>query len=368
MRYKIKNANISDQNGRMKRVNILTENKKIVKVSEYDIDVAANECDLSGYTILPGFIHTHVHLFDCFDGFNQDKLKKWLQAGVTCLRDEGILSRCSTKEAISWRDQNANNCMVPKIMTCGKFISAVNGYGGVEPFEVSTKQEARDSVKTQVEEGVDHIKIALDRGFDPYTQSLNLLPLNILEAICDEAHKLGKKVSAHVCCSDQLRILLEAGIDEAAHTCYDSISEETLEYMVRNKVAMTPTLSIYGEISSNYGAPFLDIAMDNTKRFVDLGGVIGLGNDYIEEKEVWSPVGMPIMEIELLRLAGLTMKQIIDAATIGGATIIGKEDYGKISENCVADLIAVKGNPYQIPYLLSNIQFVMHDGIVVKNI
>lgn len=245
--------------------------------------------------------------------------------------------------------------------------AAVNGYGGIEPMGVTNESEAREAVNRQINAGVDHIKIALDEGYDPYTQSLDLLPLNILEAICDETHKRGKKVSAHVNREDKLEILLKAGIDEAAHTCFDEISDETLEYMVRNNIYMTPTLSVYGEITTNFGAPFLSVAMENTRRFVQMGGVIGLGNDYMEEKTIWSPVGMPMMEIELLLKAGLSMTQVIDAATIGGAKILGREDYGKIEENCVADIIAVKGNPYELPYLLSNVQFVMKDGIVVRN-
>ncbi|WMJ88516.1 hypothetical protein [Anaerocolumna sp. MB42-C2] len=40
-------------------------------------------------------------------------------------------------------------------------------------------------------------------------------------------------------------------------------------------------------------------------------------------------------------------------ATLDGAKILDREDYGKIEENCIADLIAVKGNPYEMPYLLS---------------
>lgn len=160
--------------------------------------------------------------------------------------------------------------------------------------------------------GVDHIKIALDNGYDAYTQSLDTLPFEILFAICDETHKLGKKVSAHVNKSDKLDILLKAGIDEAAHACYDPISEDNLRFMVRNNVFMTPTLSVYGEILSNWGAPLIYGAMDNTKRFVEMGGIIGLGNDYINEKEIWSPVGMPIMEIELLQKAGLTMQLIAE--------------------------------------------------------
>lgn len=163
---------------------------------------------------------------------------------------------------------------------------------------------------------------------------------------CDQAHKHGKKVSAHA--------------------CFDRIPDSILEYMVKNQVYMTPTLSIYGEITTNWGAPFLYGAMDNTKRFVDMGGVIGLGNDFMEEKEIWTPVGMPIMEIELLLKSGLTANQVINAATLGGAKILDRKDYGKIEEDCIADLIAVKGNPYELPYLLSSVNFVMKDGIVIK--
>lgn len=366
MRNLIKNASIFDEKGKCSKVNILIDGASILKVSETDIDIPAIEYDLSGYTIMPGFINTHVHLIDCFDSFNEDKLKKWLMSGFTYLRDQGILSRNTTKEAVEWRNKLKSSCLYPSIAVCGKFISAINGYGGVEPFGVSNEYEAREAVKMQIASGVDHIKITLDNGYDAYTQSLDALPFEILFAICDETHKHGKKVSAHVNSSDKLDILLKAGIDEAAHACYNPISEDNLKYMVRNNIFMTPTLSVYGEILTNWGAPLLYKAMENTKRFVDMGGIIGLGNDYINEKEIWSPVGMPIMEIELLQKAGLTMYQIISAATSGGAKIIGNNRYGAIKEGCVADLIAVKGNPYEFPYLLSNVNFVMKDGIVVK--
>lgn len=367
MRCLLKNATIVDTNGERQSVHILTEGKKIIKISKIAIDIPAMEYDLTGYTVMPGFINTHVHLMDCFDGFNNDKLKQWLMSGITYLRDQGILSRHSASDASLWRESFKKSSMYPSIDICGKFITAVNGQGGIDPIGVTNEMEARDAVNIQIDAGVDHIKISLDEGYDAYTQSLDLLPLKILESICDQAHKYGKKVSAHVNRSDKLEILLKAGIDDAAHTCFDPIPDSILEYMVKNNVYMTPTLCVYGEITNKWGAPFLYGAMDNTKRFVDLGGTIGLGNDYIEEKAIWSPVGMPIMEIELLLKAGLTIHQVIEAATLGGSKILNKKDYGKIEENCIADIIAVKGNPYELPYLISDINFVMKDGIVVKN-
>lgn len=365
MRYLLKNATVINERGEAGVVNILVQDKRLAKISKEPMDVAAQERNLSGYTLLPGFINAHVHLIDCYDAFNEEKLKKWLMFGITYLRDEGILSRNTAQEAVEWKNKHTHSSLYPGLAVCGKFISAINGYGGVEPIGVSSEDEAREAVKMQVDAGVDHIKIALDSGFDAYTQSLDVLPLEILSAICDETHKCGKRVSAHVNKSEKLEILLKAGIDEAAHVCYDPISDDTLEYMAKNNVHITPTLSVYGEILAKYGAPLLYGAMDNTRRFVEMGGVIGLGNDYINEKEIWSPVGMPMMEIELLLKAGLTMNQVVTAATLGGAKIMGKDNYGAIEEGYAADLIAVKGDPYEFPYLLSNVNFVMKDGIVI---
>lgn len=366
MRYVLSNAKVMDQEGQLRTVHLLVVDQHIAQVSPEAIDVPAQQCDLSGYTLMPGFINTHVHLIDCFDPFNEDKLKGWLLSGITSLRDQGILSRHTVEDAVAWRERFSRSSLHPTITLCGKFIAAPEGYGGVEPLGVSSREQAREAVRRQVAAGADHIKIALDSGFDPYTRSLTMLPLEILAEICDESHRQGKRVSAHVYQSSMLESLLKAGIDDAAHICYDPIPDHLMEYMVRNKVYITPTLSVYGELLSNWGAPFLYGAMENTKRFVDMGGVIGLGNDYINEKAIWSPVGMPMMEIELLQKAGLTMRQVIDGATLGGAKILDNPRYGAIAEGCIADLIGVRGNPYEFPYLLSDVQFVMKGGIVVK--
>lgn len=366
MRTILKNATIFDTCGQGSKANILVENDRIIRLTREGIAVSAAEYDMTGYTILPGFINTHVHLMDCYDGFNEEKLKRWLNSGVTYLRDQGILSKHSIVDASSWKERVEKTYSFPHLFVCGKFISAKKGYGGTEPLEVASKEEARKAVEYQLQNGADHIKVSLDKGYDAYTKSLSLLDEPVLAAICDQTHKHGKKVSAHVNTNEMLSVLLRAGIDEVAHACYDRISDENLSFMVKNNVCMTPTLSVYGEITSQFGVPFLYAAMDNTKRFVDMGGIIGFGNDYIEEKALWSPVGMPMMEIELLLKAGLTISQVINAATIGGAAILGRDDIGRVEENYKADLIAVKGNPYEIPYLLSNVDFVMRDGIVIK--
>jgi len=141
MRYLLKNANVFHIDGVCSSANVLIEGAKIAKVSVQNIEAAAQEYDLSGYTLLPGLINTHVHLMDCFDGFNEDKLKVWLMSGFTHLRDQGILSKHTTKDAVIWREKLKCSNLFPSISVCGKYISSVNGYGGIEPIGVMTERK-----------------------------------------------------------------------------------------------------------------------------------------------------------------------------------------------------------------------------------
>lgn len=366
MRFLIRNASVYLHGEGVRPRSILVEGKRIVRVSEGDIEASAMPIDLAGYTVMPGFINTHVHLMDCYNGFDTGRLRKWLNAGITHLRDQGILSYHTTVDAVQWKRDCANDCTVPSLSVCGKFLSTQNGYGGADPIALHSEEDAKDAVKRLADTGVDHIKIPYDEGYDPYTQSLDLLSEPMLAAIYGEANRQNLRVSAHVLRMQRLKTLLRTGIDEAAHVPMDALDDDTIRDMVRNRVAMTPTLSTYGMLHAEFGAPMIHQAMDNVLRFVRQGGIIGFGDDFVEEKSVWGTVGMPYMEIELLQKAGLTMTEIIDAATFGGAAVMGRDDLGRICEGSVADLIAVKGDPLAFPYLLSNVQFVMKNGIAVK--
>src|SRR5512140_2965298 len=51
------------------------------------IPASVQTLDLTGMTLLPGFINAHVHR-----GFSKDNLKAWAEGGVTTVRDEGASS------------------------------------------------------------------------------------------------------------------------------------------------------------------------------------------------------------------------------------------------------------------------------------
>ncbi len=360
----LENALLMDEQGCPTTCHVLIVGDTIARVGPGTADAVARRVDLAGCTLLPGFIHTHAHLMENTDGFNTEKLRRWLRSGITHIRDQGVLSRHGASDAVAWRDRLAAFGGCPSLSVCGPWLAAPGGYGGLQPVEVDGCAFAREAVRRLVDAGVDHLKLSLDTGYDAETNRMPLLPIDVIEAICDEAHRLGRKVAAHVTRSDKLRLLVQAGIDEAAHTCIDPIPDSTIEAMVAGGVCMTPTLSMYAMFSERTGLPLLQAALDNVRRFVGAGGVIGLGNDYLGEDPPWAPVGMPLLEIDLLRKAGLTMRQVIAAATAGGAAILGRPDLGRIAGGCRADLVAVRGDPYTDPETLSHMEFVMKDGII----
>jgi imidazolonepropionase-like amidohydrolase len=65
---------------------------------------------------------------------------------------------------------------------------------------------------------------------------------------------------------------------------------------------------------------------------------------------------------------GMTPMQAIQAATIGGAELIGVLDkVGSIKKGKFADMIAVSGDPTQNVRLLEDVKFVMKEGKVYKS-
>ena len=328
--------------------------------------------DLKGLTILPGFINTHVHSgFKYLKGeplrtFQEEYLKACINEGVTTIRDEGMLTDDSIVNVLEKKKSLDNAGYYPRIITTGKFFSAPKGYGGMEPIGVTNAEEARYHVNEVLNKGIDMIKTVLEDGLDPSTFGLPQLTDELLHAICDEAHKRGVKVSAHVTQAHNLKKLIDAGIDDASHMVYDDLTDDLIEQMIEKDIYIIPTLTVLKMINDKYGAPLLEQGKKNVYNFVQKGGKIGLGDDFIEEELPWYRLGMPKMELQLLKEAGLTNMQIIVASTKHGAEICSIEkEVGTVEIGKKADLLVVEGNPLEDLSCISNVKIVIKDGVIV---
>lgn len=129
------------------------------------------------------------------------------------------------------------------------------------------------------------IKTVLEEGLDPSTYGLPKLSDELLSAICMEAHKRNTKVSAHVTQSHNLKRLIAAGIDDAGHMVYDHLSDELITDLVQKNIYVVSTLTVLKMFEDKFGAPLLETGKNNVRRFVEAGGKIAFGDDFIEVEE-----------------------------------------------------------------------------------
>ncbi len=327
--------------------------------------------DVSGCTLLPGFIHAHAHPgFKQMEGadmprYDEAYLEGCLAAGITTVRDMGALDATPFPEIRAQRDCLNASGKYPRIVSAGKFIAAPGGYGGIAPIAVTSKAEAADAISRLAEAGADFVKTSLENGFTPDTTLPKLAP-ELLAAICDAARERGLRVAAHMSQSEPLRTLVQAGITDAGHAPYDPMDDALIELMVKRNIIMAPTLTLFRMLSEKYGAPFLDTALDNVRRFVKAGGRVAVGDDYIEPESPWYGPGLPYGELELLAQAGLTNMQVIIALTANGAEACGlKRETGALLPGMRADVVAVRGDPLKSLARLKDVRLVVLGGRIV---
>ena len=166
---------------------ILIENNRITKMYPIADAVASviggpgsrlkadAEIDAKGKYVTPGLINAHGHVQDERGGIPMDQdyeLKIWLASGITSVRDVGS----DTKKTLPLREKIAAGEIVgPRIFHYPFFVA---------PTAPNTPAEARAKVQELKKAGVDGIKIVGTKR-------------DIMEAMLDEAHKVGLRVAHH---------------------------------------------------------------------------------------------------------------------------------------------------------------------------
>lgn len=371
----LKNGTLIDGTGRAPIHNVTIEviHGRFGSITQHDagnqtINENVQEIDLNGLVILPGFIHAHAHTSfkylqnEPLHGYHKEYLAACLKEGITTIRDEGMTTNATIDDVIA-HTNGLDPLVFPRIITSGKVFTAPGGYGGQEPIGVGSAEEARLKVREVLTQGVHFIKTALEDGYDPSTFGMPKLNQEVLEAICREAGEMGAYVSAHVTSARNLQILVNAGINDAAHMIYDRLDDSLIRQMIDKHIRIIPTLTVLQMFQDKFGAPLLAQGLDNVRRFVEAGGEIGLGDDFVEEEGPWYRLGMPWEEIGLLGEAGLTPMQIITAATLNGAKICNlSHELGTVETGKKADLFVIDGDPLADINNLRKVKFVMKDG------
>jgi imidazolonepropionase-like amidohydrolase len=192
-----------------------------------------------------------------------------------------------------------------------------------------------------------------------------------MKMLCEEAHRLRKKVAVHCHGDTAARQAVEAGVDSIEHGSF--LKPDTLRLLKQHGTYLTPTLIasewIMGKIGTYPPAvqakarAAYEARSEMFRNALKIGVKISFGTD----AGVY-PHGQNAKEFALM--TGLGMKPIdallsatsVDADLLGVSAKLGTLEKGKL-----ADVIAMPGDPTADITATERVNFVMKNGEIVKN-
>jgi imidazolonepropionase-like amidohydrolase len=379
---------------------ILIEGDRIKSVGRnIVVPPGCEEIDLSAYTVLPGLIDAHTHV--CFapqDGKDPVLTKSVafralqgaaaaraaLNAGFTTLRDTD--SEGAGFADVAVRDAIQQGLIPgPRLFVSTLGLSITGGHmnlNGLAPeidallpqvaALADNLEEMIRAVRQQVKYGTDWVKIYATstlRQIDQKTlESIAQFSEADIRVVVQEAARWRKDVAAHAYGGEGAKAAVRAGVRSIEHGMF--LDDETLELMAERDVFWCPTFANmrpeYALVgySEDFVRRLMGSHREVFRRALQLGVKIAFGTDAGR-----FPHGSNADEFDLMVAAGMSpMKAIQTATTVAAELLRMENELGSIKAGCVADLIAVSGNPLDDISILHEVPFVLKSGRIVKAI
>ena len=347
----------------------------------------ATVVDGRGKTLLPGLWDMHAHYEQVEWG------PIYLAAGVTTVRDVGNEFDFikSVRDTI-----NAGRGLGPHMLLAGIVDGDSRSALGV--IRANNAEEARQVVTRYKNAGFDQIKI------------YSSVKLDVLKAICEEAHKQGLTVTGHIPQGLNAIQGVEAGMDQINHIQYlppvlrakdqkpntpinfDSPeAQQAIQFFKSHHTVVDPTMALMELILHTSDVPVVSFEPGVAKVARELAGPLNnTGQPPAAAEQVkatydmWMATinalhraGITIIagtdqavpghslhrEIELYVKAGFTPMEAIQAATVVPARVMGLDkEVGTVEAGKRADLILVEGNPLESISNIRNVRWVVAAG------
>ena len=387
------------------------------------VPAGAQVLDLKGYTVLPGLVGMHDHMFfpmggnpPMYSNMGTSFPRLYLALGVTTIRTTGSVAPYTDLEIKRLID--AGRMIGPKMHITAPYLEGAGAFTPVMHV-LTGPDDARRMVNFWADQGATSFKAYMNITRDE------------LRAAVEEAHKRGLKVTGHLC-SIGFREAAEIGIDNLEHGLFvDSefvadkqpdkcpagsavsaslrqldlkspAAQDTIRTLVAKNVAITSTLPVFeagaplaqsgigaasavlnprvlnvmntdarvryltarSRISADSPTPALvRKSMDFERAFVAAGGLLIAGLDPTGNGGVVAGFG-DLREVELLVEAGFTPIEAIKIASFNGAKFLGEDTHiGSIAVGKQADLMVVKGNPAANISDIEKVEIVFKDGV-----
>lgn len=380
--------------------------------STVEVPPGAQVLDMSGRTVIPGFVGMHEHLFYQIEPPSSGTMvvasqaafaKLYLAAGVTTIRTAGTVDfegDLRIKQAVDTGREPG-----PKIHVTGPYLNAV----GADPSPGEIARQVAD---------------AANQGATSFKAYTTLRSLELRSAIL-AAHARGLRITGHLCAVG-FREAAALGIDNLEHGLFvdtefysgkqvdrcpnqsevlgellamniaDAAIQQTIRELVRRGVTITSTLAVLESYTGRYfdervltilspqlqeslraaREPWSDPngarpmawtgvlrkEMQFERAFVAAGGRLMAGVDPTGWGGVVAGFGDQ-RELELLVDAGFSSEAAIEIVTANGAAFLRDREIGTIAAGNRADLVIVRGNPSIRIADVRDVEMVMKDGV-----
>jgi imidazolonepropionase-like amidohydrolase len=385
----------------------------------------ARKLDLAGYTVIPGLVGMHDHLFYPAPGsqarpaggnipvyhelaFSFPRL--YLAGGVTTIRTTGSIEGQTDLELKKAVD--LGKIPGPKIHVTAPYLEGPGSFTA-QMRELTGADDAARAVEFWAGQGATSFKVYMH------------ITRAELAAVVKAAHARNLKVTGHLC-SIGFREAAAIGIDDLEHgltvdnefvpgkqvdTCPEgkdrnaslvkldiasASAQDMIKDLVAHHVAVTSTLPVFEtfvpnrpilpqrvldalapESRSDYLAarsrnaqtpdnPWPEILkreMDFERAFVKAGGLLLAGEDPTGYGGVLAGFGDQ-REVELLVEAGFTPVEAIQIASANGARFLGEDKrVGTVAARKQADLVVIHGDPSKDIADIEKVEIVFKDGI-----
>ena len=375
----LKTSTILDGKGQvLKNRSIVVEDGKILRLAGPGEKATY---DLSGLTVMPGWIDTHVHFAWHFDAKNRlddgtasketpEVRALYAEAGAYATLMGGFTTIQSVGAEVDGpvRDLiNSGQLPGPRIITSLRAIYDNTG----------TPEQIRAFVRKAKADGADVIKLFATASIrDGGKQTMSDKQIR---AACSEAAAVGLRSVVHAHASSGAKAAVLAGCNSIEHGVL--LDEDTLKLIASHGVYFDPNFLVF----HNY--------IDNKPKF------LGIGN-FTEEGFAFMQKAIPQVADVLKRSMALHIKLVIGTDATAGAHGHNAEEFiyrvkdggqppmdaivsgtsvaaeslrlgdkiGSIAPNMAADIVAVEGDPLKDITAVRRVVFVMKDGKVYKNV
>ncbi|QMU30618.1 amidohydrolase family protein [Adhaeribacter radiodurans] len=404
---RIRNVRIFDPKTQAltKLASVLVSGNKIKSIDAPNVKAGEKETEIDGRggTLIAGLYEMHGHVGD------NDALLN-IAAGVTSVRDMG-----NNNEVLETLIQKIESGILagPRITRLG-FIEGKSPFSANNGILVENEQQALEAVATYARKGFYGIKL------------YNSMNGDWAPAIVKKAHELNMPVTGHVPAFSNANAMLRAGFDEMTHINQVMLGwvlepkedtrtllrltalkrlpnldlngvrvKETLDLMVKNKVAIDPTLAIHEVLllsrNGKTQAGTLDY-IENMPANVQRGAKVAMANIASEEEDkayrlafdkivatlkMMKERGLLIIpgtdmggefklhrELELYQQLGYTPGELLKLGSYDMAKYLGHKDRGSIEPGMLADFFLVPKDPTKDLKAIKTISMVSRGGVI----